>query len=47
MLGNLREPDGRPRVRTRLIALLAAVGLLGLSAPAIIPVVRWLAGLVW
>ncbi|HEU4541412.1 MAG TPA: hypothetical protein VFR23_09825 [Jiangellaceae bacterium] len=47
MLRHLRDPAGRPSTRTRVIAFLAAVGLIALSAPAIIPVVRWLAGLAW
>lgn len=30
-----------------MIALLAAIGLVALTAPAVIPLVRWLAGLFW
>ncbi|HEX6337176.1 MAG TPA: hypothetical protein VFZ85_09495 [Jiangellaceae bacterium] len=47
MLRHMRDPTGRPRARVRVIALLAAAGLIALTAPAIIPVVRWLAGLFW
>lgn len=47
VLRQMRDSNGRPTARVRLIALLAAVGLLALSAPAIVPLVRWLAGLVW
>lgn len=47
MLRHLRDPSGRPSTRVRVIALLAAAGLIALSAPAIIPVVRWLADLIW
>jgi hypothetical protein len=42
----LREPrSGRPAPFTRLIALVAALGLLAVSAPVLVPVVRWLFGL--
>ena len=47
MLRHLRDSTGRPSTRVRVIALLAAIGLIALTAPAIIPVVRWLAGLFW
>lgn len=47
VLRHLRDQDGRPTGRVRLIALLAAVGLLALSAPAIVAVVSWVVDLVW
>lgn len=47
MLRHLRDPDGRPTARVRLVALLAAVGLVALSAPAIVYVVGWIVDLVW
>jgi hypothetical protein len=47
VLRNLRDPSGRPSERTRVVALLVAVGLIVVTAPAIIVVVRWLAGLIW
>jgi hypothetical protein len=47
VLRHLRDSTGRPSTRVRVIALLAVVGLIALTAPAIIPVVRWLAGLFW
>jgi hypothetical protein len=47
VLRHLRDHDGRPTAQVRLIALLAVVGLVALSAPAIVSVVRWIADLVW
>ena len=47
MLRHLRDSTGRPSTRVRVIALLAGVGLIAITAPAIIPLVRWLAGLFW
>jgi len=42
----LREPrTGRPAPVARLLALLLAAGLLAVSAPVLLPVVRWLLGL--
>ena len=43
----MRDSTGRPSTRVRVIALLAAAGLIAITAPAIIPLVRWLAGLFW
>jgi hypothetical protein len=36
---------GGPSPLARLVALLLVLGLLGLSAPALIPVVRWIVDL--
>ena len=47
MLRGLRDESGGPNVKTRLVALLAAVGLLIVVAPAVIPLVRWIADLIW
>jgi hypothetical protein len=42
----LREPrTGRPAPLARLLALLVVVGLVGLSAPALMPVLYWLLAL--
>jgi hypothetical protein len=43
----MRDPSGGPTVRIRLVALLAAVGLLVVTAPAVVPLVRWIADLIW
>lgn len=43
LLRALREPRaGRPSPLARLLALLVVLGLLTVSAPVLIPVVRWL-----
>jgi hypothetical protein len=42
----MRDPDGGPTVRVRLLALLLALGMLLLAAPALVPLLRWLADLV-
>jgi hypothetical protein len=47
VLGQMRDSDGRPKGRVRVIALLAAIGLIAMSAPAVVPLVRWIADLVW
>lgn len=47
VLRNLRDEDGRPTARVRLIALLAAAGLVALSAPVVVPLLRWIADLIW
>jgi hypothetical protein len=44
MLRTMRAPGGGPALRTRLVALMVAVGLLLAAAPALIPVVRWIVG---
>lgn len=42
MLRLLREPrTGRPAPITRLVALVAVLGLLAVSAPVLLPIVRW------
>ena len=46
MLGRLQDRRGEPRLRIRVLAALVITGMLILSAPlALVPVVRWLAGL--
>ncbi len=47
MLRRMRDHTGGPNMKVRLVALLAAVGLLVVSAPAVLPLVRWIADLVW
>lgn len=42
MLPALRDSRGKPAAPVRLVALLVAVGMLALAAPAVVPVVRWL-----
>ena len=41
MLPALRDSRGKPAAPLRVVALLVALGLLGLAAPAVIPAVRW------
>ncbi|MGQ0629788.1 MAG: hypothetical protein ACT4P1_02005 [Sporichthyaceae bacterium] len=41
MLRTLRAPSGGPAFRTRLVALLLALGLLLSAAPLLIPITRW------
>lgn len=43
----LRDFDGRPTGQVRLIALLATAGLVAISAPAIVGLLRWIADLIW
>ena len=46
MLRMLREPGtGKPGPLARLMAVLLVIGLVGLSAPVLIPVVRWVLSL--
>jgi hypothetical protein len=47
MLRSLRDETGKPNVKTRLVALVAAIGLLVVAAPAVVPLVRWIADLIW
>ena len=42
MLPALRDSRGKPATPVRLLALLVAVGMLALAAPAVVPLVRWL-----
>ncbi|HUR76251.1 MAG TPA: hypothetical protein VMZ00_18345 [Sporichthya sp.] len=46
MLRTLRAPSGRPAFRTRVVALLLALGLLLSAAPLLIPLTRWAVGTV-
>jgi hypothetical protein len=46
MLRTMRAPGGGPALRTRLVALMLAVGMLFAAAPALIPVVRWALSLI-
>jgi hypothetical protein len=42
----MRDPvSGRPGPLARLVAVVLVVGLVGLSAPVLIPVVRWVVDL--
>jgi hypothetical protein len=47
MLRRMRDETGGPNIKTRLVALLAAVGLLVVTAPAVVPLVRWIADQIW
>lgn len=42
MLPALRDSAGKPAAPLRVLAALVVLGLLGLAAPAAVPVVRWL-----
>jgi hypothetical protein len=42
MLRSLRNPAGGPGLHVRVLAILVVLGLAALSAPAIIPVLRFL-----
>ena len=46
MLRTMRAPDGGPALRTRMVALMVAVGMLFLGGPALIPITRWLLGMI-
>jgi hypothetical protein len=41
MLQLLRGPGGAPKVRTRALAALLVVGMVAATAPAVIPVAKW------
>ena len=43
----MRDETGRPNLKTRLVALLAAVGLVVLKAPVVVPLVRWIVDQIW
>ena len=46
MLRLLREPrSGRPAPIARLVALVLAAGLLAVSAPVLLPAIRWVLAL--
>ena len=47
VLRTLRDPEGGPALRVRLVAALLALGLLLLSAPAVLPVLRALLSLLF
>ncbi|MBD0293295.1 MAG: hypothetical protein ICV70_06950 [Jiangellaceae bacterium] len=47
MLRTMRDGAGRPSMRARLTALVALVVLLVVTAPALVPLVRWLASHLW
>jgi len=40
-VARLRDPRGRPALHTRLLAALVVLGLVAISAPAVIPVLHW------
>lgn len=46
MLPALRDERGKPAGPLRLVAALVVLGMLALAAPAVVPVVRWVVGLV-
>jgi hypothetical protein len=46
MLATMRNAEGGPALRVRVVAFLVILGMLGLAAPVAIPLVRWLFGLV-
>lgn len=41
MLRTMRAPNGGLALRTRMVALMVAVGMLLAAAPALIPIIRW------
>ena len=43
MLPALRDQRGKPAAPLRLLALLVVVGMLMLTAPVLVPMVRWTA----
>ena len=46
LLRSMREPGtGRPSPLARLLAVIVVVGMVAISAPTLMPVVRWLASL--
>ena len=46
MLRSLREPGtGRPSPLAKLLAVVVVVGMVAISAPTLIPVVRWFSSL--
>ena len=45
MLRALRDPEGGPALRVRLVAALLVLGLVVLAAPVVlVPLLRWLLG---
>ena len=47
MLRGMRDETGGPNIKTRLVALLAAVGLLVVTGPVVVPLVQWIADQIW
>ena len=47
MLRGLRNGRGGPALRVRVLAALLVVGLFTLAAPVTLPLLRWLADLVF
>jgi hypothetical protein len=46
LLRMLREPhSGRPAPLARLLAVVLVIGLVGITAPVLLPAVGWLLGL--
>ena len=45
MLPSLRDHRGQPTAGVRLLAAAVVLGMVLLAAPALFPVLRWLAGL--
>lgn len=41
MLPALRDQRGKPAAPLRLLAVLVVVGMLVLTAPVLVPIVRW------
>jgi hypothetical protein len=46
VLRSLRNGRGGPALLVRILAGILALGLFALAAPAVVPVFRWLLGLV-
>jgi hypothetical protein len=46
MLRILRAPGGGPAFRTRVVALLLALGMLLAAAPLLVPITHWAVGTV-
>jgi hypothetical protein len=47
MLSGLRNARGGPAMKVRVLAGLVVLGLLTFSVPALFPVLRWAAGLLF
>lgn len=45
MLPALRDRRGKPAAPLRLLAALVVVGMLVLTAPVLVPLIRWVSGL--
>lgn len=45
-VANLRDRYGRPALKTRVVAAAVLLGLLTLSAPVLIPLLRWIIALI-